>query len=104
MLVSLQSHLSKFALHTGVQRPSTNASEHCSGQIAISTAHCCSAKQQVVCHYSHIYLMHWSCITAHLYEEKISIGVVAVAQGCCELVLQSSAEEWGQHFALDSAA
>ena len=26
--------------------------------------------------------VHWSCITAHLYEEQISIGVSALAQAC----------------------
>jgi len=30
--------------------------------------------------------MPWCCITAHLYEEQISIGAIAVAQGCCEPV------------------
>ena len=29
----------------------------------------------------------WCCITANLYEEQISIGVIAVAQACCEPVL-----------------
>ena len=48
--------------------------------------------------------VHWSCITAHLYEGQISIGVIAVAQACCEAGLQSSTELWGSCFALTSAA
>ena len=48
--------------------------------------------------------MHWCCITAHLHEEQISICVTAVAQACCEAVLQSSPEQWGSYFALTSAA
>jgi len=43
--VSLRLHLWRFALHTGVQRPSTNALQHCSGQNAGSTVQCCCAKQ-----------------------------------------------------------
>ena len=43
--VPLQSHLWRFALHTGVQWPSTNALQLCSGQNAFSTVQCCSAKQ-----------------------------------------------------------
>ena len=43
--VSLQLHLWTFALHTGVQRPTTNALQQISGQNAVSTAQCCSAKQ-----------------------------------------------------------
>ena len=46
----------------------------------------------------------WCCITANLYEEKISTGVIAVAQACCEPVLQSSIQQWGSYFALTSAA
>ena len=45
----------------------------------------------------------WFCITAHLYEEQISIGAVTVAQACCEPVLQSSTDKWGSYFALTSA-
>ncbi len=48
--------------------------------------------------------VHWSCITAHLYEGQISIGVIEVAQGCCEPVLQSSTGQQGSYFALTSAA
>ena len=39
-----------------------------------------------------------------MYEEQISIGVIAVPQTFCEPVLQSSTEQWGLHFALTSAA
>ena len=42
--VSLQSHLCRFALHTGVQGAGTNAVQLCSRQNAISTVQCCSAK------------------------------------------------------------
>ena len=48
--------------------------------------------------------VHLSWFTAQLYEEQISIGVIAVTQACCEPVLQSSTEQWGMHFALPSAA
>jgi len=48
--------------------------------------------------------LHWCCVTAHLYEEQISIGVIAVTQACCEPVLQSSPEQWEVHFAQASAA
>ena len=43
-------------------------------------------------------------LTAHLYEEQISIGVIAVAQACCEPVLQSNTEQQGSYIALTSAA
>ena len=43
--VSLQLHLLRFALHTGVQRHITYALQHCSGQNAIPTVQCCSAKE-----------------------------------------------------------
>ena len=43
--VSLQLHLWRFALHTGVQWHITNALQHCSGQNAIPTVQCCSAKE-----------------------------------------------------------
>ncbi len=46
----------------------------------------------------------WCCITAPLYEEQISIGVIPVAEACCEPVLQSSTEQWGSFSALASAA
>ena len=39
-----------------------------------------------------------------MYEEQISIGVIAVAQACCEPVLLSSTEQQGSYFALTSAA
>jgi len=43
--------------------------------------------------------LHFCCLTAHLYEEQISIGAIAVTQACCEPVLQSTTEQWG----IDSA-
>ncbi len=46
----------------------------------------------------------WCCINAHLYEEQISIGVIGVAQACCEPGLQSSTEQQGNYSALTSAA
>ena len=48
--------------------------------------------------------LRFCCLTAHLYEEKISIGVIAVTQACCEPVLQSSTDQWGLHFAKTSAS
>ena len=48
--------------------------------------------------------VHLSWFTAQLYDEQISIGVIAVTQACCEPVLQSNTEQWGMHFALPSAA
>jgi len=41
----------------------------------------------------------WCWVTAHLYKEQISIGVIALTQTCCEPVLHSSTEQWGKHFA-----
>ncbi len=43
--------------------------------------------------------VHFCWLTAHLYEEQISIGAVAVTQACCKPVLQSTTEQWGMHFA-----
>ena len=48
--------------------------------------------------------VHCCWLTAHLYEEQISIGVIAMRQTCCEPVLQSSTEQRGMHFAQISAA
>ena len=48
--------------------------------------------------------MHFSWVTAHLYEEQIYIGVIAVTKACCELVFQSSTEQWGMHFVQTIAA
>ena len=48
--------------------------------------------------------VHLSRLTAHLYEQQISIGLVAVTQACCEPVLQSNTEQWGLHFAQNSVA
>jgi hypothetical protein len=49
-------------------------------------------------------VLQWCCITAHLHEDQISIGVIAAAQAYCEPVLQSSTEQQGSYFALTSAA
>ncbi len=79
------------------------------GVIAVAQA-CCEASLQSSTEQQGSYLalnssaVHWSCITAHLYEEQISMGVIAVAQACCEASLQSSTEQWGSYFALTSAA
>ena len=48
--------------------------------------------------------VHFFWLTAPLYEEEISIGVIAVTQPCCGPVLQSQTEKWGKHFALTTAA
>ena len=71
--VSLRFHLCRFALQTSAQRPSNKAMQHCSGQNAVSTVQCCSAKQahsrqcvtalllcktgsqQAVCHCAHAF-------------------------------------------------
>jgi len=42
--------------------------------------------------------VHFGWVTAHLYEEQISIGVFALTQPCCEPVLHSSTEQWALHF------
>ena len=39
-------------------------------------------------------------VTAHLYEQQISIDAIAVTQACSEPVLQSNPEHWGLQFAL----
>ncbi len=48
--------------------------------------------------------VHSCFITAYLYEEQISIGVIAVNQACCERVLQSNTVQSGSYSALTSAA
>ena len=48
--------------------------------------------------------LHWCWVTAHLYEQQISIDVFAVTQASSEPVWQSSTGLWGMHFALTSAA
>ena len=48
--------------------------------------------------------VHWWWVFAHLYEQQIFIGVIAVTQCCCEPVLQSSTEQCGVHFAKISVA
>ena len=47
--------------------------------------------------------VHWCLVTAHLYAEWISIGVNAVAQGCCQLVWHSSTEGEGRQLPLKAA-
>ena len=39
-------------------------------------------------------------MTAHLYEQQISTGVIPVVLACCQPVLQSSSEQWGSFSAL----
>ncbi len=48
--------------------------------------------------------VHGYWVTAYLYQEQISMGVIAVTQISCEPVLQSSTEQWGLHVALNRAA
>ncbi len=45
MLVPLQLHLRRFALHTGVQRCNAKALHHWSRQKSFPTVQCCSVKQ-----------------------------------------------------------
>ena len=47
--------------------------------------------------------VHLSWLTAHVYEEQISICVIAGTQACCEPDLQGSTEQWGMHYALTIA-
>ena len=56
-LVSLQSHLWRFALHAGVQGAYITALQHWSGQNAFSTVQWCSAKRFTagLCHCNHTY-------------------------------------------------
>ncbi len=48
--------------------------------------------------------VHGFCIIADLYEQQMFIGVIAVSQGCCQAVIQSSIVQWRMHFAKNSAA
>ena len=48
--------------------------------------------------------MPWCWVTAGLYEDLLFIRVIAVAQACCEPMLQSSTEQWGMHSALSCDA
>ena len=48
--------------------------------------------------------VHWCWVTAHLYEQQIFIGVIAVTQACCEPDLKSSTGLCGMQFAKTSAA
>jgi len=60
--------------------------------------------QQTHNSFGQIAAMHLCCITAHLYEVQISIGVFAMAQACCEPVLQRSTEQQGSCLALTVSA
>ncbi len=75
--VSLQSHLWSFALHTGVQGASRNGLQFCSGQNALPTVQCCSAKQA---HSS-------QCVTAIIPMEFCSSYRCAVSLHKCSAVL-----------------
>ena len=44
--------------------------------------------------------VHWCLVTAHLYADWICTGVNTKAQGCCYLLLYSSTDQQGIHFAL----
>ena len=35
----------------------------------------------------------WCRVNAHLYEEHVSIGVIAETQACCELALQINSDQ-----------
>ncbi len=48
--------------------------------------------------------VHWWWVTAHLYEQQIFSGVIAVTHACCEPVLQSSPVQWQMHLANTCAA
>ena len=48
--------------------------------------------------------VHWCWVTAHLHEERISAGVFAVTQACCEPVIQSSTGRLGIHLIPSRAA
>ena len=48
--------------------------------------------------------VHWCWVIAHLCEQQMSMGVIAVTQACKEPVLQSSTEQWDLHFALNLVA
>ena len=38
--------------------------------------------------------VHFCCVTAHLYGQQSSLGVIAVTQASYESVLQSSTKQW----------
>ncbi len=48
--------------------------------------------------------LHWCWVTAHLYEQQIFVGVIAVIKACRQRVLQSSTEQWGLYYDLNSVA
>ena len=52
--------------------------------------------------------VHWCLVKAHMYAEWMFIGVnvtgvIAVAEGCRQLVWHSSTEEQGRQFTLNTA-
>ena len=69
MLMPLESHLWRFALHTGVQSCNTKALQHWSGQKSFPTVQCCSAKQA---HSKHV------ALESHLWRFALFI------QGCSD--------------------
>ncbi len=75
--VSLQIHLWRFALHTGVQGCNTSALQHWSRQNSFPTVQCCSANQ-----------VHSSnCVTANTLMEMCSSYRCAVMQHQCSAAL-----------------
>ncbi len=48
--------------------------------------------------------LHFCWLTAHLYEEQISIGVIAVTQACCEPVCRAALNSGECIFAQTRAA
>ena len=48
--------------------------------------------------------VHWLCVTAYLYEQHISTGVIAMIKACFVPALQSSTEQWKMQIALTSVA
>ena len=75
--VSLQLHLRRFTLHTGVQWPSNKALQQGSGRNAVPTVQCCSAKQ------GHSR----QCVTAVTPKEICSSYRCAVTQHQCTATL-----------------
>ena len=58
---------------------------------------CRAALNSGECIFPKAVLQYW-WVTAHLYEQQILIGVIAVTLGCCEPVLQSSTEQCGMYY------
>ncbi len=48
--------------------------------------------------------VHWCWVTAHLYEEQISMSIIALTYTCCGPDLHSSPEQWGLLFAKNGVA